>query len=239
MLGLRLLGSAVSESALDETLIDAKGDLIVGSAADTAIRKAVGANDTVLTADSAQAGGVKWAAPAASPLWTPQMNGLLTASLDPAAATTQLNLSAAYITTVRLPVPAAITVTNLLVLIMGGSGTLTTALGLLYKLDGTLIAKTASQVTPWASAGLKTMALTAEAGQSLALPAADVIVGLFCEGGAPTAKCGPTGDSLIINAGLSSPAYRAGYVDPAGSGTAPNPITGVTADGKLVWAALS
>ena len=44
-----------------ETLVDAKGDLIVGSAADTAIRKAVGANDTVLVADSAQAGGVKWA----------------------------------------------------------------------------------------------------------------------------------------------------------------------------------
>lgn len=44
-----------------ETLVDAKGDLIVGSAADTAVRKAVGANDTVLVADSAQAGGVKWA----------------------------------------------------------------------------------------------------------------------------------------------------------------------------------
>jgi hypothetical protein len=44
-------------------LIDAKGDLIVGTAADTAGKKAVGTNGHVLTADSAEAGGVKWAAP--------------------------------------------------------------------------------------------------------------------------------------------------------------------------------
>jgi hypothetical protein len=43
------------------TLLDAKGDLIVGSAADTAARQAVGGNDTVLIADSAQANGLKWA----------------------------------------------------------------------------------------------------------------------------------------------------------------------------------
>lgn len=43
------------------TLIDAKGDLIVGSAADVLARLGVGANGQVLTADSAQAAGLKWA----------------------------------------------------------------------------------------------------------------------------------------------------------------------------------
>jgi hypothetical protein len=49
------------------TAIDAKGDLIGGTGADTFSRLAVGANNTVLTADSAEATGLKWAAPASSP----------------------------------------------------------------------------------------------------------------------------------------------------------------------------
>lgn len=46
-----------------ESLIDAKGDLIVGSADNTAIRKAVGANGLALVADSTAGGGVKWGVP--------------------------------------------------------------------------------------------------------------------------------------------------------------------------------
>jgi hypothetical protein len=43
------------------TAIDAKGDLVAGTGADTFARLAVGANGTVLTADSAEATGLKWA----------------------------------------------------------------------------------------------------------------------------------------------------------------------------------
>ena len=46
------------------TAIDAKGDLVPGTGADTFSRLAVGANNTVLTADSAEATGMKWATPA-------------------------------------------------------------------------------------------------------------------------------------------------------------------------------
>jgi hypothetical protein len=46
--------------------IDAKGDLLAGTADNTIGRVAVGANGTVLTADSAEATGVKWATPATS-----------------------------------------------------------------------------------------------------------------------------------------------------------------------------
>jgi hypothetical protein len=44
------------------TAIDAKGDLVAGTGADAFSRLAVGTNNYVLTADSAQATGLKWAA---------------------------------------------------------------------------------------------------------------------------------------------------------------------------------
>jgi hypothetical protein len=58
------LSSTVS-AGIPATLLDAKGDLIVASAADTAARLAVGGtNGHVLTVDSTETLGVKWAAAA-------------------------------------------------------------------------------------------------------------------------------------------------------------------------------
>jgi hypothetical protein len=50
---------------LTKKIVDAKGDLLVGTADNAVSRVAVGTNGHVLTADSAETGGVKWAAPAA------------------------------------------------------------------------------------------------------------------------------------------------------------------------------
>ena len=52
------------------TAIDAKGDLIAGTGADAFSRIAVGANGTVLTADSAEATGLKWVAGAGATGYT-------------------------------------------------------------------------------------------------------------------------------------------------------------------------
>ena len=51
-------------NAIQNAIVDAKGDLIAATAADTPARLAVGANGTVLTADSTEATGIKWATPA-------------------------------------------------------------------------------------------------------------------------------------------------------------------------------
>lgn len=75
---IRTLGSSIdttvfanASAGIAKTVVDAKGDLIAATAADTVDRLAVGANDTVLTADSSTATGLKWAAPGgAGANWT-------------------------------------------------------------------------------------------------------------------------------------------------------------------------
>jgi hypothetical protein len=66
---IRSLGTAIDTTvfnnagaAIAKTIVDAKGDIIAATAADTVSRLAVGANDTVLTADSTAGTGLKWAA---------------------------------------------------------------------------------------------------------------------------------------------------------------------------------
>lgn len=53
-------------SGIQETLIDAKGDLLSATAADTPARLAVGTNAYVLSADSTESTGLKWIDSAAS-----------------------------------------------------------------------------------------------------------------------------------------------------------------------------
>jgi hypothetical protein len=68
-LAIRTLGDAIDTTMgtmVAKTIVDAKADLIVGTAADTVSRLAVGSNGQVLTADSTVSPtGLKWATPAA------------------------------------------------------------------------------------------------------------------------------------------------------------------------------
>jgi hypothetical protein len=55
-----------SAAVIAPTIVDAKGDLIGATAADTPARLAVGTNGQILTADSTAATGLAWATPSAS-----------------------------------------------------------------------------------------------------------------------------------------------------------------------------
>ncbi len=74
---IRSLGSAIDstlktqiDAQIADSIVDAKGDLISATAADTPARLAVGTNGQVLTADSTQSTGLKWATPATGFTWT-------------------------------------------------------------------------------------------------------------------------------------------------------------------------
>lgn len=81
----------VTNGGIQSTIVDAKGDIIAATAADTVSRLAVGANDTVLTADSSTATGLKWATPASGGM-TLLTSGSLTGS-----SVTTASLSQSYI----------------------------------------------------------------------------------------------------------------------------------------------
>lgn len=54
---------AAINARIPASIVDAKGDIIAASAADTVVRVAAGADGQVLTADAASTAGVKWAVP--------------------------------------------------------------------------------------------------------------------------------------------------------------------------------
>jgi uncharacterized protein YaiE (UPF0345 family) len=69
------IDSVSGGSAVQATIVDAKGDLIAASASDTVVRLAVGSNGRVLTANSATATGLEWATPAVTLTNTVNLEG--------------------------------------------------------------------------------------------------------------------------------------------------------------------
>ena len=79
-------------NAIQNTIVDAKGDLIGATAADTPARLAVGTNGQVLTADSTAATGLAWATPTSG-----SMTSIASGSLPTGSGTLSLtSISGAY-----------------------------------------------------------------------------------------------------------------------------------------------
>ncbi len=83
-----------------DPLWDTKGDLAVATGADAASKLAVGSNNQILIADSAQTTGVKWGAvPAAGPIYDFTVTGAAQAAIDTFVDNGGLGVSAALPTT--------------------------------------------------------------------------------------------------------------------------------------------
>lgn len=111
-------GSSIPEAALTATAVvpgdyDAKGKILVGTGSGTFTALAAGADTQILTADSAEASGVKWAAAAAGG------GGKFVArwAIVGSVASVETAIDAAYV------VPAAVTVTDVYIMHRhGGDG---------------------------------------------------------------------------------------------------------------------
>jgi hypothetical protein len=102
--------------------------------------------------------------------WKASDSGLLLATFDPVLCSSTLQPSAGYIWVAKLWVPVSVTIANLKMYVSTAGATLTANENLagIYNSNGSLVAETADQSGVWNSTGWKTMALTAQSGQSIA-----------------------------------------------------------------------
>jgi hypothetical protein len=153
-------------------------------------------------------------APDHSYSWKPADSGLLLATADPVLCSTQLQPSAGPIFLAKVWVPVSTTVANLLMYVQTAGATLTAGQNLagIYNPAGTLVAQTADQSsgTAWNTIGWKTMALTAQGGQTITPLAGGAGVwywAAYLVNGTTTPKfaCTPSGVGAGINIGNGYP----------------------------------
>jgi hypothetical protein len=97
-------------NAIQNAIVDAKGDIIAASANDTPARLAVGTNGQVLTADSSTATGLKWAAAAGG--------GKVLQVISATTSTTTSNTTSTYAdTTLTATITPTLSTSKILVLL--------------------------------------------------------------------------------------------------------------------------
>lgn len=145
--------------AIQSTIVNAKGDLIVASAADTVVRVAVGSDNQVLTADSSQTSGVRWvtqsSSSASSQVYPIEEGyGYHSASISPDDATAASGIGGWH---TRIWVPAGKAISTAAIFVTtAGVGTPTLAGFAVYTDDGqTKLGETTADNNIFASTGTR------------------------------------------------------------------------------------
>lgn len=167
----------------------------------------------------------------------PTDHGMIAWPYDPsAAASTTALATAGTVYLVKVHVPVASSVTNIITQVTTAGSTLTAGqcFAGIYQ-GGTLLGTTADQATAWASTGVKTMAL---AGGPIAVAAGDVYIAFVFNG--TTGPTLPRGNgNALINAGLTAANSRYATADTGVTTTLPSTLGTRTALSVSYWAGLS
>jgi hypothetical protein len=260
--------------------VSARGDLVVGTGAGAASLLPVGTDAYVLTLDSAQSTGMKWAvAPGASggapvgpatPLassipavvgvsansshedhvhpqpgmFWPVNHSYISWSFDPSACSNTKALTAGQIQFVRLKVPSACNISNIILAIANTASGLSNSYVALYQ-SNALLVQSADQSAAWATgAGVRTIAITPQA-----VTAGDIIVAIWVGAGStlPSLQAGSVASGALVNVGFTSPGLNSAssrYMS-GGSGVTTPPAANLTSSGytfansNAIWCAVS
>lgn len=169
--------------------------------------------------------------------WLPEDHGLIAWAFDPSMTSSSGIPTAGQLQMVRLKIPVACTITNIVVNLNTGGSVLTSGESFagLFNASRGKLSITADQSTAWQSSGLKTMALAA----AQAVAAGDVFVGFYWGAGTtgPTFARGASSNSL--NAGLSTANSRYATADTGLTTTVPGTAATLVAGTNSWWVAVS
>jgi hypothetical protein len=140
----------------------------------------------------------------------PEDQGLLGWSIDPAVCSANLAPSGAgVLQLMRLKIPKATTITNMLVNVTVIGATLTNSYIALYNAAGTQLGASADQSSVWTSTGVKTTTLTSPVAVTAGTYYAAILVGSAAT--LPQFR-GGSGTSGTANAGITAAPFRTGTI---------------------------
>lgn len=172
-----------------------------------------------------------------APTWSASDYSLISWAYDPAtAASNQVPTTPGTIYGIRMHVPFATTITNVILYVQTAGATLTAneCYAALYNTAGTLLSSTADQSTNWQSTGLKVMPLAA----AQAVAAGDYYLGLFFNGTTGPSLIRGVG-SLAGNIGLANASTRFCSGSTGNTTVAPTAFGTMAGTSSTFWGAFS